>query len=122
MPQYWVCPRCRWKEPYPPTRCPACGLAQNGLQVDARMFERMNYSIEQIYLKLDRKEKTMSTIGSMMKRLLDKDTQILVKAGYINGDLELTDKGKSALWAILFSANKEALVAEAKEVLDAEKK
>lgn len=57
-----------------------------------------------------------------MKKLLDKDTQTLVKAGYINGDLDLTPAGKLALYSILFEANKSALVEmakeEIKEVLD----
>jgi len=52
-----------------------------------------------------------------MKRLLDEDTQTLVKAGYINGDLELTEAGKKALWAIIFTANKAALVTEATEAI-----
>lgn len=64
---------------------------------------------------------SMSKIGSMMKRLLDADTQTLVKAGFINGDLELTSDGVNALNAIQFTANKAALVAEAQAVLDAQK-
>lgn len=125
MPRFWECPRCRWKEPYgPESRCRGCGLSINGMdmQVSPRAIEELRYEIRDIRNHLtSNKTKDMSTVGSMMKRLLDKDTQALVKAGYINGDLELTDKGKSALWAILFSANKDALVAEAKEVLEAEK-
>lgn len=65
----------------------------------------------------------MTKLNSMMKRLLDKDTQALVKAGLVNGDLEMTDEGQRALTAILFTQNKDALVAEAKEIIEeAEKK
>jgi hypothetical protein len=56
-------------------------------------------------------------LGAMMKKLLDADTQALVKAGYINGDLELTTDGMKALTAIIFTANKAALVADANEVI-----
>lgn len=121
MPPYWQCPRCRWRSTNIQYRCEGCGLEAG--RVDTRMLEEMRYEIRDLRNTLTaKKEKNMSTLGSMMKRLLDKDTQALVKAGYINGDLELTEKGKGALWAILFSANKEALVAEAKEIIEEEKK
>lgn len=57
-------------------------------------------------------------VTSMVRRLLDKDAQTLVKAGFFNGDLELTDEGKKALFAIMLDANKAALVVEAQEVID----
>lgn len=40
-----------------------------------------------------------------------------VKAGYINGDLNLTDEGQDALMAILFAANKADLVTSAQAVI-----
>lgn len=64
----------------------------------------------------------MKTLTTMMQKLLDAPTQTLVKAGYINGDLELTNEGNDALMAILFVANKDALVADAQAKFDAEKK
>lgn len=79
----------------------------------------------QIELIKDRKittKKLMTKLTTMMKKLLDSDTQTLVKAGYINGDLEPTDTGNSALMTILFLANKPALVADAQTVIDAETK
>lgn len=63
----------------------------------------------------------MSKLNNMMKQLLDSDTQTLVKAGYINGDLELTPEGQSALQTILFAANKAALVTAGQAKLDEEK-
>ncbi len=57
-----------------------------------------------------KKKGFMSKLSIMMKKLLDADTQTLVKAGYINGDLELTEQGEQALFATLFDANKAALV------------
>ena len=53
----------------------------------------------------------------MFKKLVDADTQALVKAGYINGDLELTDEGKNELMALVFDANKAALVVAAQAKL-----
>lgn len=67
------------------------------------------------------KRTIMKTLNTMMKKLLDADTQTLVKAGYINGDLELTSEGRAALNTIVFQANKKELVAMAQEELDAEK-
>lgn len=63
----------------------------------------------------------MTKLNTMMKKLLDSDTQTLVKAGYINGDLELTTAGRDALNGIIFQQNKAALVALAQEALDEEK-
>ena len=64
--------------------------------------------------------KTMNKLNPMTKRLLDKDTQTLCKAGYINGDLELTENGRNALDTIIFTANKAELVKMAQEELDEE--
>lgn len=64
------------------------------------------------------KKTIMTTLNTMMKKLLDADTQTLVKAGYINGDLELTTEGKQALIEIIFDLNKSALVAVAQAKLD----
>ena len=61
-------------------------------------------------------------IGTMMNKLLDKDTQLLVKAGFINGDLELTDAGQNALITILFTDRKAELVELAKEIIEEEEK
>lgn len=64
----------------------------------------------------------MTKVSNMMKKLLDSDTQELVKAGYINGDLDMTEEGKNALIAELFVANKSALVESAKAKNDEESK
>lgn len=57
-----------------------------------------------------------------MKRLLNKEIQTLVKAGFINGDLELTSSGQKALSACLFDQFKDKLVEEAQEILDEQEK
>lgn len=64
----------------------------------------------------------MKTLNNMMKKLLDADTQVLAKAEYINGDLELTEKAKNALMVSLFNDKKAELVTLAKEeIAEAEK-
>lgn len=67
------------------------------------------------------KHSIMNKLSNMMKRLLDKDSQALVKAGFINGDLELTGEGQEVLHSLLFQQNKEALVELAQEKLAEEK-
>ncbi len=59
----------------------------------------------------------MNKISIMMKKLLDSDTQVLVKAGFINGNLMPTQEGLNELDAILFIANKAELVKRANEVI-----
>lgn len=126
------CPRCGCPDRYETQKCRGCGLEgytynSHPLPFDPRLLEKFDHDIRVLQDKVFRevitsvKTNKMTTIGNMMKRLLDADTQTLVKAGYINGDLELTEAGKKALWAITFTLNKDALVKEAQEVLDAVK-
>lgn len=68
------------------------------------------------------KTSKMKKLGIMMKKLLDTDTQTLVKAGYINGDLELTGEGEDALITLLFDDKKADLVNLAQSKLDDEEK
>lgn len=56
-------------------------------------------------------------LTNLVKKLVDSDTQALIKAGYLNGDLELTSEGRKELETILFLANKPALVEAAKEAI-----
>ncbi len=68
------------------------------------------------------KKTIMQKVSNMMKKILDKDTQALVKAGFINGNLDLTCDGVAALNAIIFSEKKAELVALANEkIAEAEK-
>lgn len=60
----------------------------------------------------------MKKLTTLMKKLLDADTQTLVKAGYINGDLEVTEAGEIALVNLLFMTNKADLVVMAQADLD----
>lgn len=56
-------------------------------------------------------------LGTILKKLVDGDTQKLLKAGLLNGDLELTGRGHEELLNVLFFANKEAMVARADEMI-----
>jgi len=61
-------------------------------------------------------------VGNMFKKLTDKATQDLSAAGYINGDLELTDKAKNAAIEHYFLANKDVFAKlAADEIAEAEK-
>lgn len=66
--------------------------------------------------------KKIMKLSSMMKRLLDKDVQTLIKAGFLDSNLGLTLEGQQALFAMLFVANKAELVKVAQEKIDEEEK
>ncbi len=56
----------------------------------------------------------MKKLSVMLKKLVDQDTQDLVKAGYLDGELNITHMGERALITHLFFAHKSDLVALAK--------
>lgn len=74
------------------------------------------------YLIKKPKKTIMTKLNTMMKKLLDTDTQTLVKAGFINGDLELTSEGRNELWTLIFDQHKAALVEAAKAKIAEEEK
>lgn len=59
----------------------------------------------------------MSTLKGLAKRLVDADTNKLVKANLLDSCLNLTNSGIDELLAILFEANKTKMVDRAKEIL-----
>lgn len=86
-----------------------------GMRIGVQWDNGEHTSTYESNLELIKNKKTIMTkVSNMMKKLLDSDTQELVKAGYINGDLDMTEEGKNALIAELFVANKSALVDSAK--------
>lgn len=91
-------------------------LYSNWLAASTPYYYGLDYGFD--YIKP--KKTLMNKVSTMMKKLLDADTQTLVKAGYLNGDLDLTDKGKTALNTIVFMANKADLVVSAQEAIDEE--
>ena len=64
--------------------------------------------------KLTKTVKSMR-LTNLAKKLLDADTRTLIKAGYIDGDLELTDAGQRAALSILFIEKKDELVKMAQD-------
>lgn len=78
------------------------------------------YGLDSELKLLETKKSLMKKVSNMMKKLLDSDTQTLVKAGFINGDLELTTEGNKALNEILFTTNKAELVKNAQAIIDEE--
>lgn len=96
-------------------------------EVNGSEFEAWENDIELVNSNYvdNNKQTIMQKVGIMFKKFTDKDTQTLYKAGYVNGNLELTEAGRTALLAVNFDANKAALVASAQEVIaeeEAEKK
>lgn len=65
---------------------------------------------------------TLSTmLTSIAKRILDSDTKTLIKAGYLDNSLALTEEGGEALTALLLQKNLPELVKLADEkISDAE--
>jgi len=68
-----------------------------------------------------KRKKIMNKLSTFLERQLDAKTKKLYKAGLINGDLEPTERGDKELKAILFFANREALVKRAIEIIKEEK-
>lgn len=69
------------------------------------------------YEVIKNKPKTMiKKLSNFIKKTVNADTQELLKAGLINGDLEPTVEGKNELVQIIWFANLDALVVRAKEI------
>lgn len=69
-----------------------------------------------------RKERSLMTrISATAKKLFDADTKTLIKAGYLDNCLNVTQEGRDAMWPILMDAHKKDLVAAAKEQFAEEK-
>jgi len=66
----------------------------------------------------------MRKLSQMMKKNLGEEMKTLIKAGYINGDLELSPEGTRALLTLLFMGDgiKAELTKMAQEELDEEEK
>lgn len=63
------------------------------------------------------KKTLMQKLTTTLKRVLNSNMQALYKAGYINGDLELTDTGRRALNTLMLELHEEALAKMAQEDL-----
>lgn len=67
------------------------------------------------------KQTIMQKLNLFVKKLLDQDLKTLIKAGYVDECLNLTEAGRQALTAILFFEKKAELVKAAEEKLAEEK-
>jgi hypothetical protein len=90
-------------------------------EADVLMRDVMVYGRfkEESIIKQKNKKTTMTQINIMMKKLLDSDTQTLVRAGFLDNELNLTDEGKEAIFVSLFDTQKAALVVAAQAKIDA---
>lgn len=66
-------------------------------------------------------EKSMYNLTNIAKRLLNKDIKTLVKAGFMNSDLSMTEAGRQELTSILFEKYQKELVEAATTKLEEEK-
>jgi len=65
-------------------------------------------------------KKIFMKITNLVKQILDQDTRKLVKAGYIDGELSLTEDGVSELIGMIFAEKKPELVKLAEEKINEE--
>lgn len=72
---------------------------------------------EELINSVPQTKKPMS-ISSMIKKLVDADTKTLMKAGFLDNELDLTEEGRAELDSIMFIANKAALVKAAAERIE----
>lgn len=63
------------------------------------------------------KKTFMARVSILAKKLLDADTQALIKGGFVDSDLDVTNEGTRQLTAILLIANKAAMVEAANAVI-----
>ena len=75
----------------------------------------IEYKVEFIQPK-NKKHSFMSQLSNYIKKTVDSNTQELLKAEFINGNLEPTSAGMAELSQIMWFVNIEALVARAKEI------
>lgn len=68
-----------------------------------------------------KKQSLITTMTNLASRIFDKDVKTLVKAGYIDNCLNLTQGGTNALIGILFEEKKAELVKLAQEKIEEEK-
>lgn len=64
------------------------------------------------------KDKKMERLNPAQEAFLDEDTKTLVKAGMLYDNLELTDYGSRAIWAMLLQEKKAELVKIAQKRID----
>lgn len=82
-------------------------------------YEMLNTAFTTNYTNKPTKiKKLMSSISLIAKKLLDPSFKTLIAAGYMESDLTLTGRGRDVMEALVFEANKEALVVAAQADLD----
>lgn len=77
--------------------------------------EKGNFFLESDLLIIKKTDKFMTKVTKLLRRILSKEDRDMVKAGYLTDKLELTDKGKEALFSLLYVAYKGDLAVLATE-------
>jgi hypothetical protein len=83
----------------------------------------LDSQLELITPLIQTKPKTfMKKLSNFLTKTVDSETQLLLKAGLINGDLEPTSEGRDVLTEVLWFQNLEQIVTRAQEIVtEAEK-
>lgn len=63
----------------------------------------------------------MNKLKTLAKKLLSSDIRTLVKAGLLNSDLSVAERGRAAIDALFIEENMSALVEIAKERIEEDK-
>jgi len=69
----------------------------------------------------ERKSNLLTKMNKTLRRVLNANLRAIHKAGYINGNLEVTDRGMKVLEAILLQRYEKELAVEANEELEEKK-
>lgn len=75
----------------------------------------------EILTKQSLPDSLMSTLSSFLRRIVDADVKKLVKADFLDSELEITPAGQRAVLAILVEKFKPELVKEAETLLEEQK-
>ena len=78
--------------------------------------------LEKVETKSKKERSIIMKVGSMMSKILSKNVRTLVKASYLDGDLDFTEDGRKALYALLYEEYESKLVAMAEKELREAKK
>ena len=97
-------------------------LRWDDVKSDIVFFKPSVFGLEILNIEDKPKKTIMKTLTNTLKKILPGDIQLQYKAGFRNGDIELTQEGVNELINILADKYKAELTARAEEVIKEEEK
>lgn len=64
----------------------------------------------------------MEKLSQFARKVFDSDTKVLIRAGFLNDDLSLTEEGEDFVLSHYLASNKKVLATEAEKLLEEEEK